>query len=52
MAEDVKIPQFDIERIDAMVAQYRHSLETIYRIAYIQGQIDQANATRAVLAST
>lgn len=40
MDEIVIMPQ-DQERIDAMVAQYRHSLENLYRIAYLQGQIDQ-----------
>ena len=43
--DDPQIPQKDQERIDAMVASYRHSLEHLYRVAYLQGQIDDANDT-------
>lgn len=41
MDDDVKIPQDDQERIVAMVGQYRHQIENLYRMAYLQGAIDQ-----------
>jgi hypothetical protein len=43
VSDDVLISAADQERIDAMVAQYRHSIEHLYRIAYLQGQIDEGN---------
>ena len=36
------IPAQDQEKIDGMVAQYRHALENLYRLAHIQGSIDAA----------
>lgn len=41
--DDLQIPEIDRERIEGMVAQYRHQIENLYRIAYMQGQIEQAN---------
>ena len=40
--DEPTIPQDDQERINAMVASYRHSIENLYRVAYLQGQIDQS----------
>lgn len=48
-ALQVPAPQSDRERIDAMVAAYRDSIERLYEMAYIQGQIDLANETREQL---
>ena len=39
----------DRARIDSIVSDFRHTLERLYEIAYIQGQIDQANETREQL---
>ena len=44
--DNPNIPARDQERIDAMVASYRHQLENLYRMAYIQGQIDEATEAR------
>jgi len=41
------IPPLDQERIDLMVASYRHSLESLYRLAHIQGEMDCANEVSA-----
>ena len=46
---DLPIPQADQERIDGMVATYRHQLENLYRMAYMQGQIDADSDTLAKL---
>ena len=43
---EVPIKADDRERIDAMCAQYRNQIENLYNIAYLQGQIDQAEADR------
>ena len=43
------IPQDDQERINALVAAYRHSLENLYRVAYLQGQIEQVEDDRRKL---
>ena len=48
-ALQVPLCDADRERIDAMVAQYRHSIERLYEVAYLQGAIDQAEADRAKL---
>ena len=48
-ALQVPAPQADRERIDAIVAQFRNQIENLYSVAYIQGQIDQANETRKML---
>ena len=45
----VPLTEADRERIDAMVAQYRHSIERLYEMAYLQGQIAQAEEERAKL---
>ncbi len=47
--DDPKIPQVDQERIDAMVAQYRHALENLYRLAHIQGAMTQVEQDVAAL---
>lgn len=38
--DDIQIPTMDQDRIDLLVVGFRHSIENIYRTAYIQGQID------------
>jgi hypothetical protein len=47
--DDPKIPQEDQQRIDALVSTYRHSLENMYRMAYLQGQIVSETAARDAL---
>ena len=44
--DDVRISSEDQERIDAMVRQYRSQVENLYRIAYLQGAIDQSTEDR------
>ena len=44
--DDVQISPQDLERIEAMVRQYRHQIENLYRMAYLQGSIDQATEDR------
>ena len=44
--DDPKIPALDQQRIDGMVFNYRHQLENLYRMAYLQGQIDSETAAR------
>lgn len=46
---DVPISAEDQERIEGMVRQYRSQIENLYRVAYLQGAIDQANEDRAKL---
>ena len=41
-----QIPAADQENIDALVRQFRNRIENLYRMAYLQGQIDQAEADR------
>ena len=48
-ALQVPINADDREHINAMVAQFRHSIENLYCRAYLQGQIDQCEADRAKL---
>ena len=38
---EVPMPADDRDRINAMVDQYRHQIERLYEVAYLQGQIDQ-----------
>lgn len=38
--DDFPIPEADRDRIESMVAQYRHQIENLYRMAYLQGQIE------------
>ena len=45
----VPIRKDDMDRINALVDQYRHSLIRLYEVAYIQGQIDQCEEDRAIL---
>ena len=50
MADDnPKIPGRDQFDIDALVDDYRHRIENLYRRAYLQGKIDQVDATLARL---
>ena len=46
-AIQVPAPQADRDHIDAMCAQFRHSIENLYSRAYLQGAIDQVEADRA-----
>ena len=43
MTQDVSITADDQQKIDDLVSRYRHSLEHIYQLAYLQGQIDSDN---------
>ena len=36
------IPAEDRERIESLVAQYRSQVENLYRMAYMQGEIDSS----------
>ena len=47
--DDLKIPQEDQERIDGMVSAYRRSLENLYRMAWLQGSMEQLEKDRAEL---
>ena len=38
---EVPMPADDRDRINAMVDQYRHQIERLYEVAYLQGQVDQ-----------
>ena len=40
-AMQVPLCNADRDRINAMVDQYRHQIERLYEVAYLQGQIDQ-----------
>ena len=46
---EVPITADDRERIDDIVTHFRTRIENLYNIAYLQGQIDQAEADRAKL---
>ena len=46
---DPNIPERDQRDIDEAVNAYRHRLEHFYKRAYLQGQIDQVDATLARL---
>jgi len=46
--DDMPIPAEDQERIDGMVRAYRHSVETLYRLAYIQGAMDEEHSKKKV----
>ena len=46
MSDDVPIAQYDQERIDAIVTKFRHSVENLYRMAYLQGAMDQVKDDR------
>ena len=43
-AIQVPISAEDRDRIEQMVAQFRHQIENLYNIAYLQGQLDQGEA--------
>lgn len=47
--DEVIISAADQQRIDDMVRQYRHQIENLYRIAYLQGAIDQSKEDAAKL---
>lgn len=44
--DDLPIQQEDRERIESMVRQYRSQIENLYRMGYLQGQIDTETAAR------
>ena len=46
---EVIIHAEDRERIGNIVAQFRNKLENLYRIAYLQGAMDQVEEDRAKL---
>lgn len=46
---DIPIPADDRERIEQMVRQYRHSIENLYRMAWLQGSIEQVEIDRDAL---
>jgi len=43
--DDLQIPEIDRERIESLVETFRRSVENLYRMGYIQGQIDQSEET-------
>lgn len=49
--DDVNIPAFDKERIEDMVDDYRRRITALYKIAYLQGQIDMGNSAKAMLSA-
>ena len=44
--DNPNIPARDQGRIDMLVLEFRHRMENLYRMAYIQGQIDEAKEAR------
>ncbi len=44
--DEVIISAADQQRIDDMVRQYRNQITNLYRIAYLQGAIDEAAEAR------
>ena len=46
---DLQIPEVDRERIEDMVRQYRHQIENLYRMAFLQGSIEQVKEDAAKL---
>lgn len=52
-ALEVPMPELDRQRIENMVADYRRSLETLYTLAYLQGEVasDRARLERMKSAS-
>ncbi len=46
MDNDVHIHEVDQQRIDDMVKQYRNQITNLYKIAYLQGQIEQEEKAR------
>ena len=46
MDADLKIPEIDRERIEQIVSSFRTRIENLYRIAYLQGQIEQEEKER------
>ena len=46
---NVPISTADRERIDNMVAAYKHQLEHLYELAHLAGQIAQSETDRAKL---
>ena len=48
---DIEIPEIDRKRLEDMVANYRHDIYHLYRLAYLQGQIASDNDTITKLKS-
>lgn len=46
MNDDIIIPADDQQRIDALVSDFRHRIENLYRMAYLQGQIASETEAR------
>ena len=44
--DNPNIPAADQERIDLLVSEFRHRMENLYRMGYLQGAIDEATETR------
>ena len=51
MDDKDSIPERDRERLEVMVEQYRHSIYNLYRLAYLQGEIDSAKDINARIAA-
>ena len=47
--DDIQISKEDQERINSMVAQYRHSITNLYKMGYLKGCIDSDSDTVAKL---
>lgn len=46
MSDEIHIPAEDQQSIDALVAAFRSRVENLYRMAYLQGAIDEAKKER------
>ena len=44
--DNPNIPAADQERINLLVSEFRHRMENLYRMGYLQGAIDEATETR------
>ena len=44
--DEPKIPGDDQFRIEQIVIEFRHRLENLYRMAYVQGRLDQVTEDR------
>ncbi len=49
MDDDVVITAEDQERIEAMVAVYRSQITNLYKMAYLQGAMEQVQKERDAL---
>ena len=46
-----EIPEVDRQRLEDMVQTYRHSIYNLYRMAYMQGQIENSPLVSGDLAT-